>query len=124
MNDFVIKASSLALRDVPEVNSAWQGTFIRQFNSADICVAVATENGLITPIVAQAETKGLASISNKVKELAEKARVGKLSPSEYQVNNEIFLTTKFRGDHSRFPTWECLEFSISRQSLTHLMLPF
>ncbi|KAI8926673.1 2-oxoacid dehydrogenases acyltransferase-domain-containing protein [Entophlyctis helioformis] len=84
VNDFVIKASSLALKDVPEVNSAWQDTFIRQFHTADIAVAVATENGLITPIVHSAEGKGLSTISNSVKELAEKARAGKLAPHEYQ----------------------------------------
>ncbi|KAI9326889.1 2-oxoacid dehydrogenases acyltransferase-domain-containing protein [Obelidium mucronatum] len=84
VNDFVIKASSLALRDVPEVNSAWQGTFIREFQTSDIAVAVATENGLITPIVASAESKGLSTISNNVKSLAEKARDGKLQPHEYQ----------------------------------------
>ncbi|KAJ3350296.1 hypothetical protein HDU83_009767 [Entophlyctis luteolus] len=84
LNDFVIKASSLALRDVPAVNSAWQGTFIREFQTSDISVAVATETGLITPIVAGAESKGLANISNTVKALAEKARDGKLQPHEYQ----------------------------------------
>ncbi|KAJ3051215.1 hypothetical protein HK097_007818 [Rhizophlyctis rosea] len=84
VNDFVIKAASLALKDVPEVNSSWQDSFIRQYASADIAVAVATEGGLITPIVHQAEGKGLSSISNKVKELAEKARTNKLQPHEYQ----------------------------------------
>ncbi|TPX71878.1 dihydrolipoyllysine-residue acetyltransferase [Spizellomyces sp. 'palustris'] len=84
VNDFIVKAASLALKDVPEVNSSWQGNFIRQFNSADIAVAVATENGLITPIIHQAETKGLAKISNGIKELAQRARVNKLQPHEYQ----------------------------------------
>ncbi|KAJ3354151.1 hypothetical protein HDU83_005757 [Entophlyctis luteolus] len=84
LNDFVIKASSLALRDVPAVNSAWQGSFIREFQTSDISVAVATETGLITPIVAGAESRGLANISNTVKALAEKARDGKLQPHEYQ----------------------------------------
>ncbi|KAI8082357.1 pyruvate dehydrogenase complex dihydrolipoamide acetyltransferase [Thamnidium elegans] len=84
VNDFVIKASALALKAVPEVNSAWQGDFIRQYNSADICVAVATPTGLITPIIGQAETKGLSSISTQVKDMAKRARDGKLSPAEYQ----------------------------------------
>lgn len=84
VNDFVIKASALALKAVPEVNSAWQGDFIRQYNSADICVAVATPTGLITPIIGQAETKGLSSISAQVKDMAKRARDGKLSPAEYQ----------------------------------------
>ncbi|KAI9353072.1 2-oxoacid dehydrogenases acyltransferase-domain-containing protein [Zopfochytrium polystomum] len=84
VNDFVIKASSLALRDVPEVNSAWQGSFIRQYKTADICVAVATETGLITPILTQVEAKGLSIISGSMKELASRARDGKLAPHEYQ----------------------------------------
>ncbi|CAO3616329.1 unnamed protein product [Mucor hiemalis] len=84
VNDFVIKASALALKQVPEVNAAWQGDFIRQYNSADICVAVATPTGLITPIVTSAEGKGLSTISSQVKDLATRARDGKLSPAEYQ----------------------------------------
>jgi len=84
LNDFVIKASSLALRDVPEVNSSWHDTYIRQYKSSDIAVAVATETGLITPIVRNAENKGLATISNAVKSLADKGKKGKLQPSEYQ----------------------------------------
>lgn len=84
VNDFVIKASALALKSVPEVNSAWQGDFIRQYNTADICVAVATPAGLITPILTSAESKGLSTISSQVKDLATRARDGKLSPQEYQ----------------------------------------
>ncbi|KAG1446870.1 hypothetical protein G6F56_009438 [Rhizopus delemar] len=84
VNDFIIKASALSLKKVPEVNAAWQGDFIRQYNSADICVAVATPNGLITPIVAGAEDKGLSSISAQVKDMAKRARDGKLAPHEYQ----------------------------------------
>lgn len=84
VNDFIIKASALSLKQVPEVNAAWQGDFIRQYNSADICVAVATPTGLITPIVTSAESKGLSTISSQVKDLATRARDGKLSPAEYQ----------------------------------------
>ena len=74
MNDFVVKAASLALKAVPQVNSSWQGSFIREYKTADIAVAVATENGLITPIVTKAESRGLSDISNNIKSLAEKAR--------------------------------------------------
>ncbi|KAJ3166435.1 pyruvate dehydrogenase complex dihydrolipoamide acetyltransferase component (E2) [Geranomyces variabilis] len=84
VNDFVIKASALALKAVPEVNSSWQGSTIRQFNNADIAVAVATDNGLITPIVSSAEHRGLSTISTTVKELAARARINKLQPNEYQ----------------------------------------
>jgi pyruvate dehydrogenase E2 component (dihydrolipoamide acetyltransferase) len=85
VNDFIIKASALALRDVPEVNSSWQESFIRQYQNADIAVAVATETGLITPIINQAQNKGLSNISNEMKTLANKAKANKLAPHEYQV---------------------------------------
>ncbi|KAJ3223672.1 hypothetical protein HK099_000847 [Clydaea vesicula] len=84
VNDFIVKASGLALKDVPEVNSSWQDTYIRKYNSADIAVAVATENGLITPIVNGVEGKGLSFISNSVKEMAARAKENKLAPHEYQ----------------------------------------
>lgn len=84
LNDFVIKASALALRAIPQANSSWHDTFIRQHAAADISVAVATDSGLITPIVFGADSKGLSSIANNVKELAEKARTNKLAPHEYQ----------------------------------------
>jgi pyruvate dehydrogenase E2 component (dihydrolipoamide acetyltransferase) len=85
VNDFIIKASAMALRQVPEVNSSWSDQAIRRFNTVDISVAVATPNGLITPIVQNADLRGLASISSAVKELALKARENKLQPHEYQV---------------------------------------
>ncbi|TNY17852.1 CND02450-like protein [Rhodotorula diobovata] len=84
VNDFIVKASALALQDVPEANSGWHGDFIRQYETQDVCVAVATPNGLITPIVADAGRKGLATISAQAKQLAAKARDGKLKPEEYQ----------------------------------------
>ncbi|KAI1318707.1 pyruvate dehydrogenase complex dihydrolipoamide acetyltransferase component (E2) [Mortierella claussenii] len=84
VNDFIVKASALALKAVPEANSSWQTDSIRQYHSADICVATSTPSGLITPIVANAETKGLATISNQVKDLATRARANKLAPHEYQ----------------------------------------
>lgn len=73
------------MKRVPEVNSQFTDAFIRQFETVDICVAVATPAGLITPIVKNADQKGLATISNTVKELAGRAREGKLTPQEYQV---------------------------------------
>ncbi|XP_023236516.1 dihydrolipoyllysine-residue acetyltransferase component of pyruvate dehydrogenase complex, mitochondrial-like [Centruroides sculpturatus] len=84
VNDFIIKASAVACRKIPEVNSSWQTTFIRQYQTVDVSVAVSTDNGLITPIVFQAEKKGLVDISNDVKALAAKARDGKLKPQEFQ----------------------------------------
>ncbi|KAI5124619.1 hypothetical protein M0805_004229 [Coniferiporia weirii] len=84
VNDFILKAVSCALTDVPEANSAWLGETIRQYSRADISVAVATSNGLITPIVKDVGSKGLAAISAEAKALAKKARDGKLQPHEYQ----------------------------------------
>lgn len=84
VNDFIVKAAALALMDVPEANSAWLGEVIRQYKKADICVAVATPNGLITPIIKSCESKGLSSISAETKSLASRAREGKLKPEEYQ----------------------------------------
>lgn len=85
VNDFVIKAVALACKKVPEANSSWQDTFIRQYNTVDVSVAVSTDKGLITPIVFDADVKGLAAISTDVKALAAKAREGKLQPQEFQV---------------------------------------
>ncbi|KAF9966218.1 pyruvate dehydrogenase complex dihydrolipoamide acetyltransferase component (E2) [Mortierella alpina] len=84
VNDFIVKASALALKAVPEANSSWMNDTIRQYHTADICVATSTPTGLITPIVANAESKGLATISNQVKDLAARARANKLAPHEYQ----------------------------------------
>jgi pyruvate dehydrogenase E2 component (dihydrolipoamide acetyltransferase) len=84
VNDFVIKAAALALRQVPEANTAWTDDAILQFHNVDISVAVATDGGLITPIVRQADRAGLASISAEVKALAARARDGLLQPAEYQ----------------------------------------
>jgi pyruvate dehydrogenase E2 component (dihydrolipoamide acetyltransferase) len=84
VNDFLIKAISVACRKVPQVNSSWRDGVIRQFNSVDVSVAVSTPSGLITPIVKAVEARGLESISASVKELAKKARDNKLKPDEYQ----------------------------------------
>jgi pyruvate dehydrogenase E2 component (dihydrolipoamide acetyltransferase) len=83
VNDFVVKASALALQRVPECNSQWMDTFIRQFNNVDISVAVSTEGGLITPILFDADKKGLRSINQDVATLAEKARNKTIQPHEF-----------------------------------------
>lgn len=84
VNDFIIKANAMALQAYPAANTSWQDERLIQFRDSDISVAVATPNGLITPIVKNAQTKGLKEISAEVKELAGKAREGKLQPSEFQ----------------------------------------
>ena len=84
VNDFVVKAAAMALIRNPAVNASWTDTAILRHKHADIGVAVALDFGLITPIVFQAEGKGLAVISNEVKSLAERARAKKLKPAEYE----------------------------------------
>ncbi len=84
VNDLVIKASALALRKVPDLNSQWDEDRILRHNTVDISVAVAYEGGLITPIVFDSDLKGVARISEEMKELAGRAREGKLKPEEYQ----------------------------------------
>jgi pyruvate dehydrogenase E2 component (dihydrolipoamide acetyltransferase) len=89
VNDFIIKANAMALQAYPAANVSWDasadGTSVtRQFKHSDISVAVATPNGLITPIIKKAETKGLRAISGEMKEMAGRAREGKLKPEEFQ----------------------------------------
>ena len=88
VNDFLIKACAVACKKVPGVNSSWREvggqTVIRQHNVVDVSVAVATPVGLMTPIVKNADSIGLAAISNQVKDLGKRARDGKLKPEEYQ----------------------------------------
>ncbi len=84
VNDFVIKAAALALRDVPEANASWTEEAVLRYHDVDISVAVATDTGLITPIIRGADQKGLITLSADVKALAQKARDGRLSPQEYQ----------------------------------------
>jgi pyruvate dehydrogenase E2 component (dihydrolipoamide acetyltransferase) len=82
-NDLTIKAVAAALRKHPWVNSAWTGDAIRQHDAVHIGVAVAVEEGLITPIIRNADRKGIAEIATEVKEMAGRAREKKLKPEEY-----------------------------------------
>ena len=83
VNDFCIRAAALALRAVPESNASFSPDGILMHHHADVAVAVAIDGGLITPIVWQAETKGLKQISEEMKDLATRARERKLKPEEY-----------------------------------------
>jgi len=83
VNDFVVKAVSKALVDVPAANASWTDTQTLQHKHAHISIAVAIEGGLITPVVRFAEQKSIVDISNEIKELAGKARQGALKPEEY-----------------------------------------
>ncbi|MBT4690779.1 MAG: pyruvate dehydrogenase complex dihydrolipoamide acetyltransferase [Rhodospirillaceae bacterium] len=84
VNDLVIKAAAVALMKVPAANAGYSDGGIKFYKTADISVAVASERGLITPVVRNANGKGLEAISNEVRELAQKANDGKLMPEDYQ----------------------------------------
>jgi pyruvate dehydrogenase E2 component (dihydrolipoamide acetyltransferase) len=84
VNDFVIKAAALTLRKFPAVNASWTDNAIRRFRDVDVAVAVATPNGLITPVVRGADQKSLGRISAEMKELSERAKQGRLRPEEFQ----------------------------------------
>jgi pyruvate dehydrogenase E2 component (dihydrolipoamide acetyltransferase) len=84
LNDLLIKAAAVTLRRVPKVNASFTEEAIILYKDVDISVAVSIPDGLITPIIRQADLKGLAAISNEAKSLIEKARAGKLKPDEYQ----------------------------------------
>ena len=84
VNDFVIRAAALALRQVPAANASWSDEAILLWDRVDIAVAVALDDGLITPIVKSADQKGLAQIAIEAKDLAERARAGKLKLEEFQ----------------------------------------
>ncbi|MFZ2872160.1 2-oxo acid dehydrogenase subunit E2, partial [Zavarzinia sp.] len=84
VNDFILRASALALKKVPAANATWTDEAILRHKHADVAVAVAIDGGLITPIVFNAEAKGLATIAAETKDLAERARSRKLKPVEYQ----------------------------------------
>lgn len=86
VNDVVIRSVALALRDVPEANATWDVKKNERKSNAnvDISIAVATPTGLITPIIPKTDKKGLTDISKKMKDLAKRAREGKLKPEEFQ----------------------------------------
>jgi pyruvate dehydrogenase E2 component (dihydrolipoamide acetyltransferase) len=83
INDIIIKVTAAALIQHPEVNASFQEKFVRYYEHADIGVAVAIEDGLITPVVRAADQKSLSQIAAEVRELAERARSKKLKPEEY-----------------------------------------
>jgi pyruvate dehydrogenase E2 component (dihydrolipoamide acetyltransferase) len=84
VNDLVIKATALAMKDIPAANASWTDAAILQYNNIDISVAVAIDGGLITPIVKNADQKSVTTISGEMKDLASRAKAGKLQPEEFQ----------------------------------------
>jgi pyruvate dehydrogenase E2 component (dihydrolipoamide acetyltransferase) len=84
VNDLVIKAAAATLRRIPKVNASWTDDALVLYDDVDISIAVSITDGLITPIVRKADLKGLAAISNEMKDLAARAKSGKLKPEEFQ----------------------------------------
>ena len=100
VNDFIVKAAAIALKKVPEANAAWTEEAVRLYDNVDVSVAVATEGGLITPIVCNADRKRLGEISQEIRALAERAREGRLQPSEYQGGGFTISNLGMYGVHS------------------------
>lgn len=84
VNDLIIKASAMALKDVPHANASWSDNGIMLYNNVDVSVAVAIEGGLITPVIRNADHKSIMDLSSEMKLLATKARENKLKPEEFQ----------------------------------------
>ncbi len=84
VNDFVLKAAAIVLRRIPQVNSSFTDDAIALYDDVDIAVAASIPDGLITPIIRKVDQKGLAAISNEMKDLTTRARIGKLKPEEFQ----------------------------------------
>lgn len=84
VNDYIVRAAALALKEIPDVNVGWTEGAMRYYTCADVAVAVSTEGGLITPIVRRADTKSISEISAEIASLAMRARAGQLRPEEYQ----------------------------------------
>ncbi len=84
VNDLVIKAAAVTLRRIPKVNASWTDDATILYDDVDVSVAVSIPDGLITPIIRKADQKGLAAISNEMKDLAARAKAGKLKPEEFQ----------------------------------------
>ncbi|KAB2620194.1 dihydrolipoyllysine-residue acetyltransferase component 2 of pyruvate dehydrogenase complex [Pyrus ussuriensis x Pyrus communis] len=95
VNDLVIKAAALALQKVPQCNSSWTDAYIRQFHNVNINVAVQTENGLFVPVIRDANKKGLSSIAEEVRQLAQKAKENSLKPEDYE--GGTFTVTNLGG---------------------------
>ena len=83
VNDFIVRAAALALREVPEVNASWHEDEIEYHAGADVSVAVATDGGLVTPIVRDADVKSLSAVSGEIAELAGRAKINRLKPEEF-----------------------------------------
>lgn len=84
VNDMIVRACALGLRDIPEANASWSDDAVLRYNNVDLSVAVAIDGGLVTPVVRNADLKTISSLSNELKDLISRARKGSLMPEEYQ----------------------------------------
>ncbi len=103
VNDFIVRAAALALREVPAANVAFAGDEMRIFRSIDISVAVATDGGLVTPVLRDADRKGLATLAREVRALAIAAREGKLRPEQYRGGTFTISNLGMYGIESVYP---------------------
>ncbi|MDH4016338.1 MAG: 2-oxo acid dehydrogenase subunit E2 [Actinomycetota bacterium] len=103
VNDFIVRATAVALRLVPAANVSFDGDALIHHGTVDVAVAVATDGGLITPIIRNADRKGLADISTEVRDLAARARAGKLSPKDYQGGSFSVSNLGMYGIDSVYP---------------------
>ena len=103
VNDFVIRALALGLRDVPAANVQYAGDAMHVFERVDVSVAVATDGGLVTPVIRDADQKGLTSLAEEVKNLAGLARDGKLKPEQYQGGTATISNLGMYGIESVYP---------------------
>jgi pyruvate dehydrogenase E2 component (dihydrolipoamide acetyltransferase) len=103
VNDFIVRAAALALREVPAANVSFAGDTMHIFERVDISVAVATDGGLVTPVVRSADRKGLTTLAEEVKELAQRARSGSLRPEEYQDGTFTISNLGMYGIESVYP---------------------
>lgn len=100
VNDFVVKAAAEALRKVPEANATWTDEAVLLYDDVDVSVAVATDGGLLTPVVRNADRKQLSHLSQEIRSLAERARANKLLPEEYQGGSFTVSNLGMYGVHS------------------------
>jgi pyruvate dehydrogenase E2 component (dihydrolipoamide acetyltransferase) len=103
VNDFIVRAAALALREVPAANVSFAGDTMHVFERVDISVAVATDGGLVTPVVRSADRKGLTTLAEEVKELAQRARSGSLRPEEYRDGTFTISNLGMYGIESVYP---------------------
>jgi pyruvate dehydrogenase E2 component (dihydrolipoamide acetyltransferase) len=103
INDFVIRAAALALVEVPDANVSWSDNALLRYERVDVAVAVATDTGLVTPVIREAERKELVALSAEIRDLSERARAGTLSPEEYAGGSITVSNLGMYGVESVYP---------------------